>query len=153
MQGLRTAPRTASTPPLPAPMDIPLHDLPQPTRKLEQLHADLFRCGFCYIEDGVSRDKLSRLQSRLAEQAAAENKAGLAVRDGGKQKHEMRGRQAHNDSHPNQKVLMLVNKGEIFRELGDRVPNATFAIGNADVRATRTRMHTLFALTTHHFSF
>ena len=100
---------------LPPPFDVDVDSLPSPTEDIDVLQAQLARYGYCLVANAMDRELLARVQHRLAEQAAAEREAGLAVRDGGVLK-----RLARPDAtaiQPNQKVLLLANKGDAFREL------------------------------------
>ena len=53
------------------------HELPEPTKDLNQLRHDLFEWGFCLVEDGLSTDQYTRTRRRLVEQAEAERVAGI----------------------------------------------------------------------------
>ena len=106
---------------MPAPLDIPFNELPKPTRDPDQLRRDLYRSGFCYIQDALSSAELATLRQRLAEQMEAEVEAGISSHDGGPEGSEV-GNNVWKDAkrgaaQPNQKVLMLVNKGQCFRDL------------------------------------
>src|ERR1041385_3356401 len=60
--------------------------------------------GYCIIENVLSRAEVAALRSRLEAQAEGERARGVAFHDGG-------------PSRPNQRVWMLVNKGQVFRDL------------------------------------
>ena len=64
--------------------------------------AQLDELGYCVVENALDDDVLSRLQERLAEQAAGERAAGVAHLE-------------HDGA--NQRLMMLPAKGEVFREL------------------------------------
>ena len=53
-------------------------DLPQPTKDIHRLRADLKTWGYCLIEAALSAAQLASMRTRLAEQAAGERKAGIA---------------------------------------------------------------------------
>jgi hypothetical protein len=71
--------------------------LPTPTRDLGRLRDDLWRWGFCLIRDGLSAEQTRRLRRRVAEQAEAERRLGIA-----------------HLSPAQQHVWALVNKGDEF---------------------------------------
>lgn len=52
-------------------------DLPEPSRDLATLRADLAEWGYCLIADGLSADQTERMRIRIAEQAAAERALGI----------------------------------------------------------------------------
>ena len=81
-------------------------DLPQPTTDLSLAKAYLDEFGYCLLANALSPQQVEALRTRLVEQAAAEKQQGLAFEDSGKEK----------DSGINQRVWMLINKGEIFHE-------------------------------------
>ena len=81
-------------------------DLPQPTTDLSLAKAYLDEFGYCLLANALSPKQVKALRTRLVEQAAAEKEQGLAFEDGGKEK----------GSGVNQRVWMLINKGEIFHE-------------------------------------
>ena len=71
---------------------------------LAKAHLDEF--GYCLLANALTSKQVEALRTRLIEQAAAEKQQGLAHEDGGKDK----------NSGINQRVWMLINKGEIFHE-------------------------------------
>ena len=81
-------------------------DLPQPTTDLSLAKAYLDEFGYCLLANALSPQQVEALRTRLVEQAAAEKQQGLAFEDSGKEK----------GSGINQRVWMLINKGEIFHE-------------------------------------
>jgi ectoine hydroxylase-related dioxygenase (phytanoyl-CoA dioxygenase family) len=105
----------------------PVFDLPQPTTVLDQLKSDLDSHGYALIEDAMSADQVETLLGRLKEQAEAERQLRVAYEDGGP--NQDWGRFRDDDGHPkqnaftaaaggvNQRVWMLVNKGQVFRDL------------------------------------
>ena len=76
--------------------------LPQPTRDLAQAGEDLDVFGYGLVAGALTLNEVERLRARLIEQAAGERAAGRAWVDGGG---------------ANQRVWMLVNKGQEFRDL------------------------------------
>ena len=81
-------------------------DLPQPTTDLTLAKAHLDEFGYCLLANALTPKQVEALRTRLVEQAAAEKQQGLAYEDGS----------ADRDSGINQRVWMLINKGEIFHE-------------------------------------
>ena len=55
-------------------------DLPQPSKDIDQLRADLLRWGYCKVEDALSADQIKIMRNRVLEQAEGERLAGLAQR-------------------------------------------------------------------------
>ena len=82
------------------------NDLPQPTTDLSLAKAHLDEFGYCLLANALTPKQVEALRTRLVEQAAAEKQQGLAYEDGGTDR----------DSGINQRVWMLINKGEIFHE-------------------------------------
>ena len=82
------------------------NDLPQPTTDLTLAKAHLDEFGYCLLANALTPKQVEALRTRLVEQAAAEKQQGLAYEDGGTDR----------DSGINQRVWMLINKGEIFHE-------------------------------------
>ena len=82
------------------------NDLPQPTTDLNLAKTHLDEFGYCLLANALTPKQVETLRTRLVEQAAAEKQQGLAHEDGGKDK----------NSGINQRVWMLINKGEIFHE-------------------------------------
>ena len=81
-------------------------DLPQPTTDLSLAKAHLDEFGYCLLANALTPKQVEALRTRLVEQAAAEKQQGRAFEDGGKEK----------SSGINQRVWMLINKGNIFHE-------------------------------------
>ena len=104
---------------------------PTPTKDQRQAISDLKEFGYCIIENALSKETLDATRNRLIEQAEAEIEAGVAFEDQGpnqidRMRSDKRGMQY--DEIPksafsvesggiNQRVWMLVNKGEVFRKL------------------------------------
>ncbi|MBL6814410.1 MAG: phytanoyl-CoA dioxygenase family protein [Pseudomonadales bacterium] len=55
-------------------------DLPQPSKDIRQLRADLLRWGYCKVEDALSAEQVAKLRQRVLEQAEGEQLAGIAQR-------------------------------------------------------------------------
>lgn len=101
--------------------------LPRPTNDLSQAQQDIDRFGYCLIAQALSPEQVAAARTRLEEQAAAELEQGLAFEDGGPKQQwgaftDENGRlrpQAYSAAAGgvNQRVWMLVNKGQIFREI------------------------------------
>ena len=81
------------------------HELPEPTKDLNQLRQDLFEWGFCLVEDGLSIDQYTRTRRRLVDQAEAERKAGIDYLSGSFQL-----------------ICSLINKGEEFPKFLEHDP-------------------------------
>ena len=79
-------------------------ELPQPTRDLERMRDQLDVYGYCIVDAALPEQTLSRLQSRIFEQAEMERKLH-------------RHKNPANLDPVNQWVGMLLNKGEVFMEL------------------------------------
>lgn len=101
--------------------------LPAPARGLPRLRSDLDRFGYCLLAGALSPEVLVRLRTRLDQQALAEEQAGIAYFDGAP--HQNWGSFRDEDGKPraerfsraaggvNQRLWMLVNKGQVFLEL------------------------------------
>ncbi|HEX9889729.1 MAG TPA: phytanoyl-CoA dioxygenase family protein [Nitriliruptorales bacterium] len=76
--------------------------LPRPTDDLEEVRADLEEHGYALVGDALAPDELAEVRGRLVEQAAAEAANGVAYLD---------------TEGANQRLWMLVNKGQVFRDL------------------------------------
>lgn len=103
-----------------------MDDLPRPTTDLEQAKADLDRFGYCLLADALPAPQLGALRTRLEEQAHAEREAGVGYFDGASGQNwgsfrDAAGRlraEAFDAAHGiNQRVWMLVNKGQAFVDL------------------------------------
>ena len=103
-------------------------------KKTTELSPDLIACvhdlelnGFCYVEKAIDTKELSDLKKRLSEQALAEEQLGVAYREGGSNVnwgdfYDEDGKIRKNayinsKENPNQRVWMLVNKGQAFVNL------------------------------------
>jgi len=86
------------------------------TDDLAQAKSDLDRFGYCLIAQALTLDRVAVARQRLAEQARAEMQQGLSYHDGGERFLDERGRVGMTPG-PNQRLWMLANKGECFREL------------------------------------
>ena len=103
-------------------------------KKTTELSPDLIACvhdlelnGFCYVEKAIDTKELSDLKKRLSEQALAEEQLGVAYREGGSNVnwgdfYDEDGKIRKNayinsKENPNQRVWMLVNKGQVFVNL------------------------------------
>lgn len=75
-----------------------------PTTDLGTAKRDLSEHGYCIVKNVMSEPLMNALRARLDEQAQGEIAAEMATRDGG-------------PSLPNQRVWMLLNKGQVFRDL------------------------------------
>ena len=53
-------------------------DLPEPRLDIRELRRDLRDWGYCLIDQALSADQLARMKQRLDDQAAGEQKAGIA---------------------------------------------------------------------------
>ncbi|MBE25189.1 MAG: hypothetical protein CMM33_07205 [Rhodospirillaceae bacterium] len=104
---------------------------PKPTREHGRAVSDLREFGYCIIEDALDDQTLEGVRNRLIEQAEAEIESGIAFEDQGPKQINRMGspdRSMQYDQIPedafsvgkggiNQRVWMLVNKGEVFRNL------------------------------------
>ena len=107
-------------------MQSTLH-LPKTTSNLEQAKSDIDDHGYCLIANALEQAVVDTALKRLKEQAAAELKQGAAFEDGGPKQQwgaftDGKGRprqQAYTAAAGgvNQRVWMLVNKGQIFRQI------------------------------------
>ena len=75
--------------------------LPQPSRDPERLKRDVDEFGYCVFERALEGDTLDAVRTRLVEQAQAELESGVATEESG----------------INQRLWMLINKGEEFRQV------------------------------------
>jgi ectoine hydroxylase-related dioxygenase (phytanoyl-CoA dioxygenase family) len=55
-------------------------DLPQPSKDIRRLRADLLNGGYCKVEDALSAEQVATLRQRVLEQAEGEQLAGIAQR-------------------------------------------------------------------------
>ncbi len=101
--------------------------LPSSTADLQQAKADLARAGYCILEGALSASELQALRQRLDEQALAESEAGLGYFDGAPHQNWGSFRDASGKLRQdaftqaaggvNQRLWMLVNKGQAFIDL------------------------------------
>ena len=98
--------------------------VPQPTRSQEQGIDDLREFGYTIIENALESDRLTAVRDRLIAQADAEVEAGIAFEDQGTEQNRTKDYdQLPEDTFTaanggvNQRVWMLVNKGQVFRDL------------------------------------
>ena len=102
-------------------------DLPQPTRDLETAKADLSEAGYCVIDLALPKEQLGLVRERLEEQALAEQQAGIGYFDGAPDQNWGSFRDADGKLRSdgftqaaggiNQRVWMLINKGQAFVDL------------------------------------
>ena len=104
---------------------------PKPTKDQKQAVSDLKEFGYCVVEDALDEQTLEAVRNRLVEQAKAEIESEVAFEDQGPEQIDRM-----NITNPgmkyaeipenafsgesggiNQRVWMLVNKGEVFRDL------------------------------------
>ena len=113
--------------------DVLLDEGPEITGDLDVARSDLSQFGYCIVADALTRDEVETARERLVEQADAEEELGLSFRDGGPQQRlvddfgNMRADafSAANGG-VNQRLWMLANKGECFR---DRDPGRVVVAG------------------------
>ena len=102
-------------------------ECPQPTENLDEVKTQLDTYGYGLLANALDPKQLSQIKTRLKEQALAEKEQGLAFEDGGKQQNwgdfrDQNG-QIRADAFKqsaggvNQRVWMLVNKGQIFCDM------------------------------------
>ena len=100
--------------------------LPQPTRDPGAAKADLDRHGYCLLAEALEPNQLAALRTRLEEQALAEREAGVGYFDGASDQNWGAFRNADGSLREdafgaangiNQRVWMLVNKGQVFLDL------------------------------------
>ena len=101
-----------------------LKDGPRDTKDIDQAKLDLDKFGYCLIPDVLSDNEIEIAKRRLLEQAEAEEELGLSFRDGGaNQEVKFKGGRVDKNSFSesnggvNQRLWMLANKGECFREM------------------------------------
>ena len=75
--------------------------LPRPTRDMQRAKDDLAEHGYCLIADVLTREHCAQLRERVVEQAKGEEATGQAFRE----------------PPNNQRIWMMVNKGQMFRDL------------------------------------
>ena len=101
-----------------------LEDCPKDTKDIDQAKLDLDKYGYCLIPDVLNDNEIEIAKRRLLEQAEAEEELGLSFRDGGEnQEVKFKGGRVDKNSFSesnggvNQRLWMLANKGECFREM------------------------------------
>ena len=55
-------------------------DLPQPSKDIQRLRADMLRWGYCKVEDALSAEQVATVRQRVLDQAEGEQLAGIAQR-------------------------------------------------------------------------
>lgn len=115
--------------------DWSYEELPEPTANLETAKSNIDEFGYCLLADAMPAEQLAAARKRLREQAAAELQAGVAFEDGGAK--QQWGAFTDDEGNirrdafsaaaggVNQRVWMLVNKGQVFRDM----------LAQADMRA------------------
>ncbi len=101
--------------------------LPTLTTDLRECVADLESIGYCYFADALSTVEITQLQQRLSEQAQAEEQHGVAYKDGAPDQNWGDFLDEQGELRPaafdpaaggsNQRIWMLVNKGQLFVDL------------------------------------
>ncbi len=95
-------------------------DLPQPTKDIHRLRADLQTWGYCLIDAALSAAQLAAMRTRLVDQAAGERKAGVACWTGTAP--------APGEALPRvQFVHSLINKGKQFIQCVEHDPEGVQA--------------------------
>ena len=102
-------------------------ELPKPTADLETAKSDIDEFGYCLLPDAMPAEQLAAARKRLREQAVAELQAGHAFEDGGAKQQwgdftDDQGRIKRDAFSAkaggvNQRVWMLVNKGQVFLDM------------------------------------
>ena len=97
------------------------------TEDLEQAKQDLRTSGFCLLANALSPEQVRSMRARLEEQATAEEVAGLDFWDGGAKQNWGAFKDRDGRIRPeaftkaaggrNQRVWMLINKGQVFHEI------------------------------------
>ena len=104
------------------------HDeLPKPTNDLETLKSNIDEFGYCLVKDAMPADQLATARQRLLDQAEAELQSGYAFEDGGAKQQWgaftdeegkiKRDAFSANAGGVNQRLWMLVNKGQVFLDM------------------------------------
>lgn len=104
-----------------------MSNLPHPTEDLAQVKAQLDTYGYGLLANALDAKSLSKIKTRLREQAIAEKQRGLAFEDGGAKQNwgdfrdsdgQVRARAfTQSAGGINQRVWMLINKGRVFRDM------------------------------------
>ena len=97
---------------------------PSHTKDISQAKEDLDKFGYCVIPEVLNDTEIEISKKRLLEQAEAEEELGLSFRDGGaNQEVKVKNGRVDKDSFSienggiNQRLWMLANKGECFRDM------------------------------------
>lgn len=104
-----------------------MSNLPHPTEDLAQVKQQLDAYGYGLLANALDAKSLSKIKTRLREQATAEKQRGLAFEDGGANQNwgdfrdsdgQMRARAfTQSAGGVNQRVWMLIDKGRVFRDM------------------------------------
>ena len=104
-----------------------MSNLPHPTEDLALVKKQLDTYGYGLLANALDAESLSKIKTRLQEQATAEKQRGLAFEDGGAKQNwgdfrdsdgQMRVRAfTQSAGGVNQRVWMLINKGRVFRDM------------------------------------
>ena len=81
-------------------------DLPQASKDIERLRADMRQWGYCKIEDALSAEQVANIRKRVLDQAEGERMAGIAQR-----------------TPSGQNINCCVNKGRCFEGLIEQHPS------------------------------
>lgn len=92
-------------------------DVPAATSDPKQALQDFARCGVALIADALAPSEVTSARTRLAEIANAEKRAGTAMLEDGSASD---GRYVTGPDQPNQRILNLISKGEIFRTVAEK---------------------------------
>mmetsp|Transcript_58766 Transcript_58766/g.129124 ORF Transcript_58766/g.129124 Transcript_58766/m.129124 type:complete len:442 (+) Transcript_58766:102-1427(+) len=91
--------------------------LPEPTKDIRKMRADLLEWGYCLVSEAFSAEQLAHLKQRLYDQADGERLAGVS--------HWMGSPPVPGQAMPTTQFLpALFNKGEIFRKCVELNPDA-----------------------------
>jgi len=82
-------------------------DLPQPSKDLGQLRADMLKWGYCKVENALSAEQVAAIKQRVMEQAEGERLAGVAQK-----------------TPSGQNINCCVNKGQCFEGFIEQHPSA-----------------------------
>ena len=85
-------------------------DLPQPTKDINVMRANILEWGYCLVEDAMSEEQCKRFINRIHEQAKGARLAGINAK-----------------SSTGQYLHSLINKGRVFRECIEQNPNSVQA--------------------------
>ncbi len=104
-----------------------MSERPQPTEDLAQVKTQLDTCGYGLLANALDAEDLSKIKTRLKEQALAEKQRGLAFEDGGAKQNwgDFRNKNGQVRAEAftqsaggiNQRVWMLINKGRVFQDM------------------------------------